>query len=147
MLAIGFEPTSGLSPVGQFGNAIPLLVDPRLVAEAAIGSTSTSARDHRSLFSARLYLFGYASVVYMLSTSLILGKIFKHPTRVASYYFVFVLQPTHKFFPQLWRIELAGKPAVVAELAPVAAIHHSESYARQTLSLSMIEVKLPEQAN
>ncbi len=75
------------------------------------------------------------------------GKIFKRPTRVASHYFAFVLQPTHEFFPQLWRIELAGKPAVLAKLAPVAAIYHGENYAPQTLGLRMIEIKLPEQAN
>jgi hypothetical protein len=35
----------------------------------------------------------------------------------------------------------------VAELTPVAAIHYSENYAPQTLSLNWLEVKLPEQAN
>jgi hypothetical protein len=83
----------------------------------------------------------------MLSISLMLVKIFKYPTRMASYYFVFVLQPTRKFFPQLWRIKLAGEPAVMAELASVAAIYHSENYAPQTLSLRRLEVKLPEQAD
>jgi hypothetical protein len=84
---------------------------------------------------------------HTLSTGLTLGKIFKHPTRVASYYFVFVLQPAHKFLPQSRRIEPAGKPAVVAELAPVAAIDHGENYTPQTLSLGRLEVELPEQAN
>ena len=79
--------------------------------------------------------------------SLTLGKIFKYPTRVASHYFVFVLHPTRKFFPQLWRIKLAGEPAVVAELTAVAAINHGKDYAPQTINLSRLEVKLPEQVN
>jgi len=83
----------------------------------------------------------------MFSMSLTLVKIFKYPTRVASYYFVFIPQPAHKFFPQLWRIEFAGKPAVMAELTAVAAINHSENYATQTISLSGLEVELPEQVN
>jgi|SRR5215831_18317403 len=79
--------------------------------------------------------------------SLTLGKIFKYPTRVASYYFVFVPQPARKFFPQLWRINFGGKLAVVAELSPVAAIYHGKNYAPQTLSLIWHEIKLPEPGN
>jgi hypothetical protein len=79
--------------------------------------------------------------------SLTLGKIFKYPTRVASYYFVFVPQPARKFSPQLWRINFGSKLAVVAELAPVAAIYHGKNYAPQTLSLIWHEIKLPEPGN
>ena len=35
----------------------------------------------------------------------------------------------------------------MAELSSIAAIHNGENYASQTLSLGMIEIKLPEQAN
>jgi len=78
---------------------------------------------------------------------LMLGKMFKYPTRMASYYFVFALQPAHQLFPQLWRIDFAGEPAVVSELTPVAAIYHGKKYAPQTLSLIGLEIKLPEPGN
>ena len=46
MLAVGLEPTTVLRRTDSLENAIPLLVFPRLKIQAAIGSTSTSIRDH-----------------------------------------------------------------------------------------------------
>ncbi len=50
MLAVGLEPTTVLRRSDSLDNAIPLLVCPRLTNQAAIGSASTSIRDHRHIF-------------------------------------------------------------------------------------------------
>lgn len=49
MLAVGLEPTTVLRRSDSLDNAIPLLVCPRLTNQAAIGSASTSIRDHRHI--------------------------------------------------------------------------------------------------
>lgn len=56
MLAVAFEPTPGYVPVGQFGNRDSLAgLSPPQLSEVAIGSTSTSVRDHpASVFGAPL---------------------------------------------------------------------------------------------
>ncbi len=78
MLAVGFEPTSGCSPVGQFGkrDSLACLSPPRL-PEVAIGSTSTSVRDHpASVFGAPIP-FSATRAIFQFAAERSLAQFFK----------------------------------------------------------------------
>ncbi len=88
ILAVGFEPTTVLRRTDSLENAIPLLVYPRLKIQAAIGSASTSIRDHHTIvFGAPLPFRLRERIVIVLNNSAIfffydLPKRRRHPSQV-----------------------------------------------------------------